>query len=115
MDIQQILGRVTDGARVQQVFGEPIERDGALVVPVARVWGGGGGGQGIEPRETGNSEGGGGGFGVSARPAGVYVISGGDAQWRPAVDVNRIVMGGQLLGLVLLLIVRSVLRKRLKR
>jgi uncharacterized spore protein YtfJ len=113
MDIQQILGRVSDGARVQQVFGEPIERDGTLVVPVAKVWGGGGGGGGSEPSSDGAArEGMGGGFGLYARPAGVYVISGGDARWRPAVDVNRIVLGGQLVGLVALLVIRSVLRRK---
>jgi uncharacterized spore protein YtfJ len=114
MEIQQILGRVSEGARVQQVFGEPIERDGALVVPVATVRGGGGGGLGSQPIDGGVSEGGGGGFGVSARPAGVYVIKDGDARWRPAVDVNRIVLGGQLVGVVLLLVVRSVLRRKLR-
>jgi uncharacterized spore protein YtfJ len=115
MDIQQVLSRVTDGARVQQVFGQPIERDGTLVVPVAKVFGGGGGGSGVEPKEKGNSEGSGGGIGIMARPAGVYVIKDGDAHWRPAVDVNRIVLGGQLLGLALFLVVRSVLRARFKR
>jgi uncharacterized spore protein YtfJ len=112
MEIQQILGRVTEGARVQQVFGEPIERDGVLVVPVAHVRGGGGGGSGSQPGQGGLSEGGGGGFGLSAKPAGVYVIRDGEAHWRPAVDVNRVILGGQLLGLVALLVVRSVLRRR---
>lgn len=112
MDIQQILGRVSEGARVQQVFGEPIERDGVLVVPVAKVWGGGGGGGGNDATAEGvPREGMGGGFGLYARPAGVYVISKGDARWRPAVDVNRIVLGGQFVGLVALLVIRSVLRK----
>jgi uncharacterized spore protein YtfJ len=112
VEIQQILGQVRDAARVQQVFGEPIERDGTLVVPAATVRGGAGGGTGSTPRESGSSEGGGGGFGLSARPAGVYVIKDGDAQWRPAIDVNRIVLGGQLLGLVALLVIRSILRGR---
>jgi uncharacterized spore protein YtfJ len=114
MDIQGILGRVSEGGRVQQVFGEPIERDGVIVIPVAKIWAGGGGGGGTSPRQDGSvSDGGGGGLGLLARPAGVYVIKDGDAQWRPAVDVNRLALGGQLLGLVLLLVVRSVLRRKL--
>ena len=114
MEIQQVLGQVKDGARVQQVFGAPIERDGVMIVPVAIVRGGGGGGSGREPKENGVSEGGGGGFGLSARPAGVYVLKDGDAHWRPAVDVNRIVLGGQILGLVAMLVIRSIARRRRK-
>jgi hypothetical protein len=32
-----------------------------------------------------------GGFGVKARPAGAFVIRGGEVSWRPAVDLNRLV------------------------
>ena len=38
----------------------------------------------------------GGGFGLSATPAGAYVIRGGAVEWQPAIDVNRIVLGGQI-------------------
>jgi uncharacterized spore protein YtfJ len=114
VNIQQILERITGDAPVQKVFGDPIERDGALVIPVAIVLGAGGGGSatGRTPGTDGTSAGGGGGFAFTARPVGVYVIRNGEAQWRPAVDANRAILGGQLLGLVLLLVVRSVLRRR---
>ena len=54
----------------------------------------------------------GGGFGVVAKPAGVFVITGDDVRWQPAVDVNRIVLGGQIVGIVFLLVLRSILRAR---
>jgi uncharacterized spore protein YtfJ len=113
VNIQQILERVTGDSPVQKVFGEPVERDGVVCVPVATVFGAGGGGSatGHVPGADGPGEGGGGGFTFSARPVGVYVIKDGDAHWRPAVEVNRAILGGQLLGLVLLLVIRSVLRR----
>ena len=43
MDAQQILDQANDAITVRRVFGEPIERDGVTVVPVAVVFGGGGG------------------------------------------------------------------------
>ena len=50
--------------------------------------------------------------GLAAKPAGVYVIDGSNVSWRPAVDVNRIVLGGQIVAVVALLVLRSILRTR---
>ena len=112
MRAEEIVGQVRDTLTVRQVFGEPYERDGALVVPVARVAGGGGGGGGGSPEEGGGS---GGGFGFEARPVGVYVIREGEVTWRPAVDVTRIAVGGQLVAIVALLVARSVIRRLARR
>ncbi len=46
----------------------------------------GGGGEGT------SDVGEGGGFGVSARPVGAFVLRDGEATWKPAVDVTRIVV-----------------------
>ena len=81
-----------------------------LTIPVARVRGGVGGGSGTGPDNEGSGSGGGGGF--SAEPAGVYVVKDGDVSWRPAVDVNRIAVGGQIVAIVMFLVLRSVLRRR---
>ncbi|WP_433795105.1 spore germination protein GerW family protein [Actinoplanes sp. CA-252034] len=112
----EILERARSGASAAgRVFGEPIERDGVTVVPVAVIRGGGGAGAGSGSPEDGEKlegEGSGGGFGFSARPAGVFVIRDGDAHWRPALNVNRIVAGGQLLGLAALLVIGAALRRR---
>ncbi len=32
--------------------------------------------------------------------------------WEPALDVNRIVLGGQLVAIVALLVLRSIVRRR---
>jgi uncharacterized spore protein YtfJ len=108
---EEILGQVRDTLTVRQVFGEAYERDGALVVPVARVAGVGGGGGGGTPTEGGS----GGGFVLEARPVGVYVIRDGEVSWRPAVDVTRIAVGGQLVAIVALLVARSIIRRLAKR
>lgn len=110
MNVQQVIDTARDVLTVQRVFGEPYERNGTTVVPVAKVQGGGGGGQGDGP--DGKGAGGGGGIGV--RPAGVYVIRGDQVRWQPAVDVNRVVLGMQVVAVVALIAWRSVTRARLK-
>jgi uncharacterized spore protein YtfJ len=107
MDAQTLLNRVGESLSVGRVFGEPIERNGILVIPVAFVAGGGGGGEGqIAPptnqasdRESQKAEsdtdesagisppiGSGGGLGGVIVPMGVYVIRGDTVQWKPAVQ-----------------------------
>lgn len=49
MDVQQLLENARDTLTVQRVFGDPYERDGVTVIPVARVQGGGGGRAGQRP------------------------------------------------------------------
>jgi len=46
------------------------------------------------------------------RPAGAFVIKNGDVSWMPAVDVTRIALGGQLVALAGLLLLRQVLTRR---
>jgi uncharacterized spore protein YtfJ len=104
-NLQEIMRRTIDGMEPKHVFGEPIERDGALFLPVAKVTGGGGGGSDTD----GN---GGGGFGLTARPAGMFVIKEGGATWQPALDLNRVILGGQVVAIVALLVVRSIFRRR---
>ena len=99
---------------VRRVYGDPVEFDGVTVIPVARVAGGGGGGAGGGEDETEASGGGfGTGFGLQVNPIGVYEVSGGSVVWKPTVDVNRLLRGGQVLAGVfavcatLVLLVRS--------
>ena len=67
------------------------------------------------PDAVPGGEGSGGGFGYGATPAGVFVIKDGDVRWQPAIDVNRIVIGGQIVAVVLLLTIRAILKKSRKR
>jgi uncharacterized spore protein YtfJ len=103
MDLTQLLTKATDTITVRRVFGEPIHSDEAIVIPVAWVAGGAGGGGG--ENEQGNGVGG--GSGLLAGPAGVYRIKDGNVTWHPAINVNRAILGGQLLiGLTVLRLVR---------
>lgn len=106
--IKDVVGQVGAG----RVFGTPIEQDGVIVLPVAKISAGGGAGGGTGPVREGSPEGSGrgGGFGLGARPAGVFVIRGGHVSWRPALDINMIVLGGQTVAIVALLVARSVLK-----
>jgi uncharacterized spore protein YtfJ len=119
MQASEILEKARDTLTVRRVFGEPIEREGTMVVPVARVRGGAGAGEGegqTPSAEEGRVGGGrGGGWGADARPVGVFVIRNGDVRWQPALDVNRVILGGQVAFVISLLVLRSVLRMRRRR
>ena len=86
MNVHELVATARDALSVRRVFGEPYERDGVTVMPVAVLRGGvGGGGGQNEQGERGE----GGGFGLIARPAGAYVIKDGVVRWQPAFDLNR--------------------------
>ena len=97
MTPEEIVTRVGDQLGIRRVFGEPVERDGLVVIPVAVAIGGGGGGSG--PDEQGS----GAGFGGMVRGIGVYAISNGQVRFIPAIDTTALAaMGVLFAGLVLL-------------
>ncbi|HKO85998.1 MAG TPA: spore germination protein GerW family protein [Actinomycetota bacterium] len=112
MEVQEVLAQARDSMTVKRVFGEPYEKDGVTVIPAARVQGGAGAGGGEDPQ--GEGKGSGSGFGVTARPVGAYVLREGELSWRPAVDVNRIILGGQAVVIVALLTIRAIIKARAK-
>jgi uncharacterized spore protein YtfJ len=116
-DLSQVLEKARDVVTVKQVFGEPQVQDGVTIIPVARVGtgGGGGGGEGPGAEGEGQGKGSGLGFGLGAEPVGVFVIKDGAVTWQPAVDVNRLIRGGQVVAVVALLTLRSVVKHRAKR
>jgi uncharacterized spore protein YtfJ len=87
--VDEALSGARDAITVKKVFGEPVEKDGVTVIPVAMVGGGGGGGSDVE----GN---GGAGFGLVAKPAGAYVVKDGEVTWKPAESPNARALGWQL-------------------
>lgn len=96
---------------VRRVFGDPVEKGGVTVIPVAVVAGGGGGGEGTaSAAEGGPQEGSGGGFGGMARPAGVYVLHDDSVEWMPALDVTKIALAAIALAVVFTTAMRGVLR-----
>lgn len=113
MDALDLLKDIRDRTSDERVFGEPLVRDGVTVIPVVRVSGGGGAGSGEEHRENESpSQGSGGGFGFGAQPAGVYAVKDGVVRWIPAVDVNRLLLGAQVIAALGLLVLRADLRRR---
>jgi uncharacterized spore protein YtfJ len=106
MDVNEVIDRARDHLNVRRVFGTPIHHGDMTLIPAAWVSGGGGGGEG-EGSSTeeggGTGKGYGSGFGLRARPAGAFVLREGKVRWMPVVDVNRIILGVQVLaGLYLL-------------
>jgi uncharacterized spore protein YtfJ len=107
------LREAVDNVSVDKVFGTPVIQGGTILLPVAKIGGGAGGGSGTGPAEPGQENGGsGGGLGMSAKPLGVFVLRDGKVGWRPALDVNRIIMGGQIVAVAALLLARALITAR---
>ena len=83
--VERLADRIGARADIKAVSGEPIERNGLTVVPVARVrWGFGGGdgsGEDAEGRTIGSGSGGGGG--LAAEPIGYLEIGPDGTAFRP--------------------------------
>ena len=118
MDVPTVLNRANEAMTVRRVYGEPVERDGVIVIPAAAVQGGGGGGSGggTDGRpDGGRGEGAGAGWGAGARPVGAWVIRDGDARWEPAIDVSRVIVGAQVVAVLALLTLRTWMRRHRRR
>jgi uncharacterized spore protein YtfJ len=113
MSAVDVLDKVRLSLSASTVIGEPVVADGLTVIPVTRIYGGGGGGGG-QPAGPG-SDAGGAGFGLTARPVGVFVLREGTVRWQPSIDVNRVILGGQVVAVVALLVLRTFLKSRPRR
>jgi len=103
----RILDRLRGLVGVDRVFGEPVERNGATIIPAAKIrtGGGGGGGGGGDDEAMGSGEGG--GFGVIAKPVGAFVIGAdGDVRWEASIDVNQVVTTSAVVLILLALFMR---------
>lgn len=104
--VAAVAERIGLAAGVAAVFGEPVQRDGVTVIPVARAaWGAGGGGGG-----KGEDEGHGAGGGAIATPHGFIEIGGGKARYRRVPRPMRLVLF--MLGTVLTTVAAAVLLLR---
>ena len=108
MSVQDVIAQARDSMTAKRVFGDPYEKDGVVLVPAASVRGGAGGGTDPE------GKGGGSGFGLTARPVGAFVIRQGEVHWQPAIDVNRAILGGQVVAIVALVVIRTIVKARAK-
>jgi uncharacterized spore protein YtfJ len=101
------------------VFGTPYEKNGVTVIPAAKIMGGVGGGEGQVPvkanegsETTTQPTGMGAGYGVTGQPTGAFVIKGDEVKWVPAVDVNRLMVGFQIVMVVFFLAIRAIAKSR---
>jgi len=109
MKVEELMERCGDHLNVRRVFGEPVERDGVTVIPVAVVMGAGGGGSAPgEDEDCGEGS----GFGMCARAIGVYTIQDGKVRFVPAVDLA--VLGVTALALTTV-VGRALSRRRRRR
>ncbi|MGB4861445.1 MAG: spore germination protein GerW family protein [Tepidiformaceae bacterium] len=86
--VEMLAERVGLRAAASAVFGDPVERDGVTVIPVAKVrWGfGGGSGRGLDDESGDVGEGSGGGGGAMASPIGFIEIQDGVAIFKRTHD-----------------------------
>jgi hypothetical protein len=114
MDVGNLLLKASDNLSVRRAFGAAYEKDDMLIIPVALVAGGAGGGTGrprppdpaagpdglpeagpaghdAPPQDSGRTDAGG-GFGGLVLPAGAYIVKGGQVRWVPAVDMTIVVL-----------------------
>ncbi len=122
--LAEVIENASDKIGARRIFGEPYEKNGVTIIPAARVMGGAGAGEGEMPAPAGEGlpgeepgkrpMGSGGGYGMSGRPAGAFVIKGDQVSWMPALDINRIVFGAQLVAIAFLFVLRSIVKTRAK-
>lgn len=80
--IERLGQQLGINANVRQIYGEPIDRDGVTVIPVAKIGFGFGGGSGKKENEEGE----GGGGGVRMIPVGYIEIKNGETRFRSPRD-----------------------------
>jgi uncharacterized spore protein YtfJ len=106
MEVEELFRRAGKYLTVRRAYGPSYDHDGVLMVPVAVVAGGAGGGTGGFPAVgdaagTGASgpteESAGGGFGGFVYPVGVYVVRDGKVRFRPTVDIPFVAVWSLLL------------------
>jgi uncharacterized spore protein YtfJ len=98
--LEHNTSRLLEGARVDAVFGHPVERGEATVIPCAEVFAGFGMGFGSGTSTGGESaaqaggQGGGMGGGAHGRPVAVVIIAQDGVRVEPVVDVTKLALAG---------------------
>ena len=102
--LERIGQAVGQRAQVSAVFGDPVQREGVTVVPVAKARFGFGGGGGTGARQGEEGSGGGGGGGAAVTPIGYIEIRDGGADFRPIStqrDLLTLVAAGSIAAVAL--------------
>jgi uncharacterized spore protein YtfJ len=114
--LERFASRIGGSVRATTIFGEPVEKGGVTVIPVARArWGfGGGRGSGGNNGENQKGEDAGGGAGVKVSPVGYVEVRDGRARFRPIYDpamVTQIIVASGIVTALLLQGVRQLISK----
>jgi uncharacterized spore protein YtfJ len=118
--IDMVTRRVKETANVNVVFGDPIESQGATLIPVAcvTVSGGGGGGMGRPKGATDDSaekdKGMGMGLHVTTAPVGFIEVRDGEARMVDIVDKNKLAVGGLIVGGLVVLTMAKLMAWKVK-
>ncbi|HEX6483062.1 MAG TPA: spore germination protein GerW family protein [Ktedonobacteraceae bacterium] len=110
--LERLANRIGGSVRVKTIFGDPVEKDGVTVIPVARArWGVGGGsnaGGNTRENQTGESTGTGSGGGVTVFPTGYVEVRDGRARFHPIYDPANVAQIIVASGIVAVLLLRAV-------
>jgi hypothetical protein len=101
--------RSKDTLTVRRVFGDAYEVGGTTIIPspwfrapvVPAV-------ANRQPRETPHLRAVAIGFAVKARPVGLCIVNEGRVSWQPTVDRTRVILAGQVIGLIAILALRRL-------
>ena len=104
-------------ANARNIYGDPVERDGVTVIPVAQAAYGFGGGSGRGKKESGEvaGEGSGGGGGAMLIPVGYIEIKNGQTRFRPTRDPLAIlpaILAAAPLSLLMIWRITKLLRRK---
>ena len=103
--VEQVISQLVSNASVNTVFGQPVERDGATIIPCSEIMVGFGMGTGTGPiDERGNSMGGGGGGGGGSqgRPIAVVVMTKDGVRVEPVLDLTKVTLAAFTTGAFML-------------
>jgi hypothetical protein len=106
---RDLISAARDVMSVKRVYGDPYEKNGLTVIPAAIVGGVAGGAAGDQ---TGDESDGERGFGLLARPSGAWIIQDDQVTWKAAIDVNRIILGGQIIAFTAIFMAGRILLAR---
>lgn len=104
--VEEAISRLVDTAKVGAVFGQPLERGNATVIPCSEVSVGFGFGLGGGPAdEKGGQMGGGAGAGGGAkgRPIAAIVVTQDDVRVEPIMDLTKVALAGMTTGAFMLI------------
>ncbi|OKL38688.1 spore germination protein GerW family protein [Pontibacter flavimaris] len=104
--VERLAEKLGTAANSATIYGEPVEREGVTVIPVAKAAYGFGGGAGTGTEKKGEGYGGGGGMRLT--PVGYIEIKDGTTRFRTIRDPQMVVKIVAIGSLALLLTTKSI-------